>query len=139
MVSAEAVHARKLLVEVPGDVSLKTENYIFNFTPFEIEEAGTREHTERERERGGNLRLDGVQPRHVHLEQPILPVHSGDPAVVDAARYVAKRFPILPKAVVLVVQAEGWRCPELQVNTELVRNKMFTEAALVSLDCVSCM
>lgn len=64
-----------------------------------------------------NLRLDGVQSCHVHLEQPILPVDSGDPAVVDAPRYVTELFPIFPKAVVLVVHAECTRCPELQVDT----------------------
>ncbi len=64
-----------------------------------------------------NLRLDGIQSCHVHLEQPILPVDSGDPAVVDTSWYVTERLPIFPKAVVLVIHAEWTRCPELHVNT----------------------
>lgn len=67
-----------------------------------------------------NLRLNGIQSRHVHLQQPILPVDSGDPAVMDASRYVTKFFPILPEAVILVVHTEGWRCPKLQVNTSWI-------------------
>lgn len=63
-----------------------------------------------------NLRLNGIQSCHVHLQQPVLPVDSRDPAVMDASRYVTKSFPILPEAVILVVHAEGWRCPKLQVN-----------------------
>lgn len=55
----------------------------------------------------GNVRLDGIQSGHVHLEQAVFPVHSGDPVVMDAARDVAELFPILPEAVILVVYAEG--------------------------------
>lgn len=32
-----------------------------------------------------NLQLDGIESRHVHLHEPILPVNSGDPAVMDAS------------------------------------------------------
>lgn len=61
----------------------------------------------------GNVRLDGIQSGHVHLEQAVFPVHSGDPVVMDAARDVAELFPILPEAVILVVHAEGMAmgCP----------------------------
>lgn len=64
-----------------------------------------------------NLRLDSVQSCHVHLEQPILPVDSGDPVVVDASRYVTEPLPVFPEAVMVVVDAEGTRCTELQRNT----------------------
>lgn len=53
-----------------------------------------------------NLQLDGIQSRHVHLHEPILPVNSGDPAVMDASWDVTKPFPIFPKAVVLVIHTE---------------------------------
>lgn len=53
-----------------------------------------------------HLRLDGVKSRHVHLEQPVFPVHSGDPAVMDASRYVPKPLPIFPKAVLIIIHAE---------------------------------
>lgn len=65
---------------------------------------------------GVHLRLDGVKSRHVHLEQPVFPVHSGDPAVMDAPRYVPKPFPIFPKAVLLIIHAEWARHPELKNN-----------------------
>lgn len=65
---------------------------------------------------GVHLRLDGVKSRHVHLEQPVFPVHSGDPAVMDAPRYVPKPFPIFPKAVLLIIHAERVRRPELKNN-----------------------
>lgn len=50
--------------------------------------------------------LNGVEPSHVHLEEPVLPVDSGDPGVVDAPRDVLERDPILQEAVPLVVDAE---------------------------------
>lgn len=65
---------------------------------------------------GVHLRLDGVKSRHVHLEQPVFPVHSGDPAVMDAPRYVPKPFPIFPKAVLLIIHTERARRPELKNN-----------------------
>lgn len=60
-----------------------------------------------------NIRLDGVQSCHVHLQQTIFPVDPWDPAVVDAPRYVAELFPVFAEAVVLVVHAEGGGRSEL--------------------------
>lgn len=31
-----------------------------------------------------SLHLDGIQPSHLHLQQPVLPVEAGYPEVVDA-------------------------------------------------------
>lgn len=92
-----------------------------------------------------NLRLNGIQSGHVHLEQPILPVDSGDSAVMDASRYVTKLFPVFPKAVALVVHAEWTRCPELQANTSEFDSHLDLQilhwssyvASKVSLCCVS--
>jgi len=53
-----------------------------------------------------SIHLNGVQSSHVHLQQAVFPVHSGDPAVVDAPGYVAEFLAILEKAVVFVVHAE---------------------------------
>lgn len=52
------------------------------------------------------LHLDGVQPSHLHLQQPVLPVEAGHAEVVDAARDVAERLAILAEAVVVVVDLE---------------------------------
>lgn len=56
-----------------------------------------------------SLHLNGVQSRHVHLEEPILPVVPRDSRVVDAARYVLEGLSIFQKAVVLVVNGERTR------------------------------
>lgn len=53
-----------------------------------------------------NLRLDGIQSRHVHLQQSIFPVDPRNPEVMDASGYVTKNVPIFPKAVILVIDAE---------------------------------
>lgn len=54
------------------------------------------------------LRLDGVQPSHLHLQQPVLPVEAGHAGVVNASRDVAEGLAILQEAVVMVVNLE---CP----------------------------
>lgn len=48
------------------------------------------------------LRLDGVQPSHLHLQQPVLPVEAGDAGVVNASGDVAKRLAILEEAVLAI-------------------------------------
>lgn len=77
---------------------------------------------------GVHLRLDGIKSRHVHLEQPVFPVHSGDPAVMDAPRYVPKTFPIFPKAVLLIIHAERSRRPELKNNIFQVDSQRTAQA-----------
>lgn len=67
-----------------------------------------------------NIQLDGVQSRQVHLHEPILPVNSGDPVVMDASWYVTKLFPIFPKAVVLVIHGEWARGSQLQIRQVLL-------------------
>lgn len=52
------------------------------------------------------LRLDGVQPGHLHLQQPILPVEAGHARIVNASRDVAEGLAILQEAVVTVVNLE---------------------------------
>lgn len=52
------------------------------------------------------LRLDGVQPGHLHLQEPVLPVEAGHPEVVNAPRDVAERLAVLEEAVVAVVDLE---------------------------------
>lgn len=52
------------------------------------------------------LRLDGIQPSHLHLQQPVLPVEAGYAEVVNASRDVAERLAILEEAVVAVVDLE---------------------------------
>lgn len=49
------------------------------------------------------VRLDGVESRHVHLQQPVFPVGPGDPAVVNTAGDVAEIFSILQEAVVFII------------------------------------
>lgn len=53
-----------------------------------------------------DLHLDGVQPSHLHLQQPVLPVEAGHAEVVNAARDVAERLAILEEAVAVVVDLE---------------------------------
>lgn len=55
-----------------------------------------------------SLHLDGIQPSHLHLQQPVLPVEAGYPEVVYASRDVAEWQPILEEAVVAVVEL---KCP----------------------------
>lgn len=55
-----------------------------------------------------SLRLDRIQPGHLHLQQPVLPVEAGYPEVVNASRDVAEWLPILEEAVPAVVDLE---CP----------------------------
>lgn len=52
------------------------------------------------------LHLDGVEPSHLHLQQPVLPVEAGHAEVVNAARDIAERLAILEEAVVVVVNLE---------------------------------
>lgn len=51
-----------------------------------------------------SLHLDGIQPRHLHLQQPVLPVEAGYPEVVDAPRDVAERQSILEEAILAVIK-----------------------------------
>lgn len=59
-----------------------------------------------ERQREMFVRLDGVESGHVHLQQPVLPVEPGDPAVVNTAGDVAEIFSILQEAVVLIIHCK---------------------------------
>lgn len=52
------------------------------------------------------LHLDGIEPSHLHLQQPVLPVEAGHAEVVNAARDIAERLAILEEAVVVVVNLE---------------------------------
>ena len=52
------------------------------------------------------LRLDGVQPSHLHLQQPVLPVEAGHAEIVNASRDVAEGLAILEEAVTVVVDLE---------------------------------
>lgn len=52
------------------------------------------------------LHLHGVEPAHVHLEQPVPPGRARDAGVVDAARDVAERGTVLAEAVVFIIQLE---------------------------------
>ena len=52
------------------------------------------------------LRLDGVQPSHLHLQQPVLPVEAGHTEIVNASRDVAEGLAILEEAVTAVVDLE---------------------------------
>lgn len=49
------------------------------------------------------LRLDGVQPSHLHLQQPVLPVEARHAEIVNASRDVAEGLAILEEAVTAVV------------------------------------
>lgn len=52
------------------------------------------------------VRLDSVESRHVHLQQPVFPVEPGDPAVMNTPGDVSEIFPILQKAVVFIIHRE---------------------------------
>ena len=52
------------------------------------------------------LRLDGVQPSHLHLQQPVLPVEAGHTEIVNASGDVAEGLAILEEAVTAVVDLE---------------------------------
>lgn len=49
------------------------------------------------------VRLNRVQPGHVHLKKPILPVNPGNPVVVNTTGDEAEWLAILTKAVFLVI------------------------------------
>lgn len=54
----------------------------------------------------GHVRLDGVQPSHLHLQQPVLPVEARHAEIVNASRDVAEGLAILEEAVTAVVDLE---------------------------------
>ena len=54
----------------------------------------------------GRVRLDGVQPSHLHLQQPVLPVEAGHTEIVNASGDVAEGLAILEEAVMVVVDLE---------------------------------
>lgn len=60
------------------------------------------------------LRLDGIQASHIHFQQPVLPVNSGNPAVVDAAGDVAEWLSIFKEAVLTVIHSETGICGKLK-------------------------
>lgn len=51
-----------------------------------------------------SLHLDRIQPGHLHLQQPVLPVEAGYPEVVNASRDVAEWLPVLEEAGPAVVE-----------------------------------
>lgn len=52
-------------------------------------------------------RLNGIKPCHLHLQQAVFPVIQGHPRVVNAARDVSERFPILDKAVGIIINPKA--------------------------------
>lgn len=74
-----------------------------------------------------NIQLNGIQSRHVHLYEPILPINSGDPAVMDASWDVTKPFTIFPKAVILVIQVKWAQGCKLQVIKALLAATIVTQ------------
>jgi hypothetical protein len=55
-----------------------------------------------------SLHLDSIQPSHLHLQQPVLPVEAGYPEVMNASRDVSEWLSILEEAVPAVVEL---KCP----------------------------
>lgn len=53
------------------------------------------------------LRLNCIQPSHLHLQKAVFPVIPGHPGIVNAARDVTERAPILDKAVAAIINPKS--------------------------------